>query len=395
VQLPDTVLQGVCEPALEHHAYDGLRYLCNLAVEQGYADLVIVLAYESWLGPHDGSSWFEQALDLLLDPLRAPAALKGLRVQLVLPAGNCRDRAAHALVQTPGGEARLHWHQPPGHEGPTHLELWAPRAAPGLAVRITPPGGPASPMLPWGSAASWGLGADSLACAVMHPSSPGGADRPQLALRIAPTATWGPGAAAPHGTWMLELQGQPGSLEGLHARIGRVEPALRVPRRQQQAHFVQRTAAESQRDRLHTLSGHAGGQRVTVAGAFLDQRFPHVDLPAFDNRDRPRRYLLNGDPPGRSLLRDRAAAYSGSGPSEGARLGPDVSVAVEDGLAWPGLLSLGSTPAAVTRLSGTSTAAPLAARKAADDTAKPTAGPPQSGGPASPDPAMGPLALRI
>jgi hypothetical protein len=174
-----------------------------------------------------------------------------------------------------------------------------------------------------------------------------------------------------------------------------VEPALTVPRRHQQALFVQRTPQESHSDRLHTLNGHACGQRVSVAGAFHDASFPYADLPAFDNRDRPRRFLVAGDPPGRALLHNRAAAYSGSGPSEGARLGPDVSVTVEDGLAWPGAPSLGSTSAAVTRLSGTSTAAPLAARKAADDTAKTSTGAPTPIGPASPDPAMGPLALRI
>lgn len=402
VQLPQAVLQGVSVPALEFHAYDGLRYLCNLAVDQGYTELVVVLAYEAWVGPHDGSSWFEQALDALLDPERSgPAALGGLNVQLVLPAGNSRERAVHAQVQLNDGRAVLHWHQPPGHEGPTLFELWAPREGPAdgsselsrLEVRITPPGGPASPWLPWGYAASWGSGPGSLASALMHPASPVGAGRRQLAIRVAPTASWGGGAAAPHGTWQLDLRGPPGALQALHARIGRVEPALQAPRRHVQPHFVQRSPDQGTQDRLNTLNGHACGREVQVAGAFLDGDFPYADVPALTLRGTWRRNPLKHDPPGLAPLQGRAAAYSGAGPSEGPRRQPDVSAPVEASVLWPGVIGLGSTAAAVGRFSGTSAAAPLLARYLADQSDK-VARPRPSGQAYRVDPALGTWMLR-
>ena len=359
VQLPPSVLRCVSVPALEHHAVDGVRWLCNLARAQGYAQLVVVLAYESWLGPHDGSAWFETAMDELCNPARAvPATLQGLTVQLVLPAGNSRERDCHAQLGSTDGHAGLHWHLPPGNEDPMDLELWAPPQASALQVRLIPPGGTPSPWIGWGAAARWAHAGGTLACAVMHPSSPAGGGRPQLALRIAPTSTLGSGAIAPHGTWRLELQGDAVMQAGLHARIGRVEPALAVPRRNRQPHFVQRTPPQSEADRLNTLNGHATGRHVQVAGAFQGQNFPHVDPPAFDIRGRPVR----------SPLRNVSAAYSGAGDPAGLRQRPDASVVVEHSLLWPGVPSLGPTSASVRRLSGTSTAAPLLARALADET---------------------------
>lgn len=376
VQLPPSVLRSVSVPALEHHAVDGVRWLCNLARSLGYARLVVVLAYESWLGPHDGSAWFETAIDELCDPARAaPASLQGLAVQLVLPAGNSRERGVHARVR-PGETSVLRWQLPPGNEDPMDLELWAPAPAPGLQVRLTPPGGPPSPWIGWGQAARWAGAAGTLACAVMHPSSPAGGGRPQVALRIAPTSTLGPGAVAPHGTWQLELQGDAVTQADLHARIGRVEPASAVPRRNRQPHFVQRDPAVAEDDRLHTLNGHANGRHVQVAGSFQDDSFAYADEPAFDIRGRPVRALLPGAPAGRCPLRRVSAAYSGAGDPAGVRARPDASVVVEHSLLWPGVPSLGSTSASVRRLSGSSTAAPLLARTLADEAVGPFARPP-------------------
>jgi hypothetical protein len=389
VQLPQTVLQSVSVPALEHHAYDAVRYLCNLAATHDYQQLVIVLAYESWIGSHDGTSWFEQALDTLLNPARsAPRNLNGLRTHVVLPAGNSRQRSAHAYVASSETEAELHWHVPPGHEVPTLLELWAPLDAAGIEVRVTPPGGVASPWLAWGTASSWGTGAECRACALMHPSSPGSAGRPQLALRIAPTAPWRSRVSAPHGVWTLSLRGSTGALNDLHARIGRTAPALRGHLQVIQPHFIQRTAEEAGLDRLHTLNGHACGIHVTVAGASLATDYPYVNQPAVDNRGRPRRFLLPGDPAGLSQLQTRSAAYSGSGPTEGRRTGPDSSIALEESGLWAGVLSPGTSSASVVRLSGTSASAPLLARWSVTPPSKVTKPTPNQTQ-APDDPAMG------
>ena len=371
VQLPSSVLQSVSVAALEHHAYDGLRYLCNLAVALRYRRLVVVLAYESWLGPHDGSSWFETAVDELLDtgPAgSAPAALRGLDVQLVMPAGNSRQRAVHAQVDTDDTQAAVSWQLPPGNEDPSFLELWAPNDAAALAVRITPPGGPPTPWLSWGQAWAWAdTSGGQRAGVVLCAPQPAAGRRGQAVLRMAPTAALRPGAVAPAGTWRLEVTGPAGTLHGLHLRIGRVGPALAVPRRNRQPEFVGRTAEEANADRLHTLNGHACGQRVSVAGAMLGSGYPYLDLPAFDDRGRPRRYLPTFQPHhGRLPLRGHSAGYSGSGPTEGQRQRPDASLAVEDKHLWPGVLSLGTASASTFRLSGSSAAAPLWARELAN-----------------------------
>ena len=399
VQLPGTVLQSVSVPALERHAYDGLRYLCNLAASQNYRRLVVVLAYESWLGPHDGSSWFESAVDHLLDTEaggKAPPALRGLDVQLVMPAGNSRERAVHAQVDDTG---TVSWQLPPGNEDPTFLELWAPPVAGSLELCLVPPGGPPSPWLGWGQACCWvdEAGGQRAGLVLVPPGGRAG-PRGHGVLRLAPSAALGRGAVAPAGTWTLHLRGDTDTLRGVHVRIARVGPGLALPRRNRQPQFVNRGPDTANADRLNTLNGHACGQRVSVAGAMLGAQFPYLDLPALDARGHPRRYQAPSVAgTGRITLRGRSAPYSGSGPTEGARLRPDASLAVEDSGLWPGVLSLGTASAATFRLSGSSAAAPLWARELADRplhattaaaSSKPGAA--TAPGPATDDPALGP-----
>lgn len=373
VQLPQAVLRSVSVAALELHAYDGVRHLCNLAVEQGYRRVVIVLAYESWQGPHDGSSWFEQALDELVDHFK-DGNQASLQVDIVLPADNGRERRTHAHIAHARTEDQLQWHVPPGNEDPTWLEIWAPPGGPnGLELQVLPPGGEASPWFSWGQAGQWSApdgrrsASPPFASLVMHPRSPQSANpdgRAQALLRISPTVAR-EGSGAPHGIWHIRLRGPTGALSDLHARLGRVEPGTPVPRRNHQPQFVGRNASSLNDDRLHTLNGHAGGKRVVVVGAALAKDHAHASLPLTDGRGQSRRYRAKGASE-RIALQGASTAYSGSGPTEGSRLRPDASVQVDKTARWPGVLGLGMTAAAAVRLTGTSAATPLHARRRAN-----------------------------
>jgi hypothetical protein len=344
VQLPAEVLAAISVAALEHHAFDAVRYIIDTARELHHDHVVISFGFESWIGPHDGTSWFEQGIDAMIEE----AAANQLRVDFVTVAGNGADRAVHAECSGPG-PVELTLHVPPDNEATTLVEIWSGSGQPDLTVSLAPPRGSSSPPVGTGQAFAWSTsGGGAVAAIASCGSSVIGTGGHLLVVRIGPTCSVDSGqAAAPFGVWRMTLSCGTESIDKVHAYVGRSENPPDGSRRGRQAVFVGHDVKPA-----GSLNGHAGGRRACIAGACLSHR--HLDRKG----------------------RGREASYSGRGPLRGGTERPlDYLVAVDGGIHHKGLLGIGNRSAVVSRLSGTSVAAPLAARDRANRVLPPAGSP--------------------
>jgi Subtilase family len=93
VQLPRQVVQTPSANAIHRCILDGIQYIKHFAAANGYSKCIVVCAYGSYLGPHDGTSFFERALDAILNANEPD-------IQIVFAAGNCRKQALHVSNTT-------------------------------------------------------------------------------------------------------------------------------------------------------------------------------------------------------------------------------------------------------------------------------------------------------
>jgi hypothetical protein len=339
VQLPQVLMDCVSVAALEQHALDGFRHILKVGKEGGYKRVRISFGYESWVGPHDGSSWFEGAVAELFDD--------GLPLEIYMSAGNSRNRRAHAVLRPRDRKATVWWHVPAGNEIPVFLEVWfPPRMVTNVGIELRGPNGLCLTVAEkrTGSRVYGGQGSAQIAVCASHAL---GAEQGVALIRIAPTHTWNGSPRAPHGIWELSLSGLPDKSCEIHARLGRVQGDSNSPRAFQQPEFVDRFAEELRKaDESGTLNGHACGKGPVVCGVFYSARFPYGKV------------LEDFGP--RLVESGRSTSYSGAGPT-GARARPDLSLPMEDGIYHEGTMSIGTRSGSVWRMRGTSTAAPAGA----------------------------------
>jgi len=343
VQLPQELMDAVSVASLEHRTLDALRYIYRIGKAKGYKRIVVSFGYESWVGPHDGSSWFEAAVDALITE-----AAPSVKLQVHLIAGNSKNRKAHVQFRASEQSAGLYLAVPPDNEVPTFMEIWVPPSKGNLAIHVSPPDGSELPAVTWGQAVAYPSSANAETAVVMHRSRVLGKQMDVVVVRIAPTRSGnGYRTTAPHGLWSFRLTGDKTSLAGIHAYVGRAEADAGSPPRAHQARFVGRTPTEMVADEKGTLNGHACGSGVTVIGVYYSNDFPYSVAP-----DRS--------------FHGRSSRYSGAGPSNGSKKRPNATAGMEDGIYHFGVLSMGTRSACVYRMSGTSTAAPAWARRVAD-----------------------------
>lgn len=362
VQLPRKLLNAAFPSAVQHHALDALRHLLCVAKDRGAKQLVVSFAFESWVGPHDGSSWFDNAIEDLLDTV-------AINVEVTVVAGNAGSAGKHnsaaqpldgVHLQVSGSrsaatgrqEAEVYWQVQPDNQMVTYLELWVPtgKMAPvDLSIEVTPPGGPSLPPVRWGDAVAWPEASCPALCIVMDQSRVLGRPADMVLLRLSPTRTFDARqCAAPYGEWSLRLSAA-GPLNTIHLYIGRASGNLGAQARGRQSRLTRRSLAQRKVDRAGTLNAFAGSPRVQVATACM----------ALDS-------IYNGY---RSeLLPGRVMRYAGIGPSrDGKRTGPSFAVGFEYGPYHPGMIGIGNRSAATFRLIGTSVAGPLGARLRLDE----------------------------
>ena len=102
--------------------------------------VVINLSYGYFAGPHDGTSAFEEAIELLI----VLSTALGVTLSVVLPAGNSYLLRTHAQVsfEKIGQVVLLNWRVLPDCRTPSYLEIWLPYRAGGAGAA---PGNSKSP----------------------------------------------------------------------------------------------------------------------------------------------------------------------------------------------------------------------------------------------------------
>ena len=335
VLLPKDALDEGCRTGFGVRVLDALRYLVD-AVERyhqanGSRDptvrLVVNLSYGSLAGPHDGSSILESAMDELIHE-------RG-NLAIVLAAGNTIDpvRPTHALMVSDGKaiQPRLAWQIQPDDRTDSFVEIWfdADVDLDRVALRVTAPGG-ATHAVRVGDAMALKRCGTVVAGVVFARRSALGTSGTMalIALIAADPIDGAPGA--PGGTWTIDLDYR-GAKGSVHAWIERDDLVPGQGRRRQQSWF-DGLSAEAEPLR-YTLSSIAHGRYTTVVGGMR---------------------LADGSVP----------SYSASGPSRNrrGRQGPDISAPSDRGRVTTGLRVAGTLTGISQVFSGTSAAAPIAAR---------------------------------
>jgi hypothetical protein len=338
VQFPQ---EGIDDPSgqwLKHFAADGLFYITECAGD----DTETIVANISWgpqTGPHDGSYVLENYIEWLI---KDQWDNHGRTLIVTLAAGNSFSARAHAQVDYAAG-GTFEWILPPDGKIPAFVEFWWPKpVTPAQArLRVVPPSGPPTDVLfnpppPLPDAPWWAeitnVGGWTTALLVVNPT--GGRQ----------------GVNGPHGLWRIEIDETVGGIAAdIDVYVARADHNM-GSRRQAKASYLtddkleeHRFVAPSKRykeaqgskiRRAGTLSGIATGPTPKVAAGYV-------------------------------LKTEEPAPYSSSGPTRGARRGPDYAMVTDRSAARPGVRGAGVRTGTKFRLVGTSTAAPQLGRRLA------------------------------
>ena len=373
VQLPRGIPLAPGLGSIDRAVLDGLRYIADCAPDD--ADIAVVIDYGTDMGPHDGSSWFERALDALTEDLRAH---RNVQLNVFYAAGNAHDARRHAVIwgepkppavggDVPAAEppvapqiaGTLAWWLPMSNAAPVAMELWFAEDAPPCYLSVQPPEGGAPLQIDvsqdWLGAPPGLLPAQCVVVSQRRPGPAGGAAwQRQVLIDVGPTQ--GPDAAggapaAPAGVWRITLTPNAGQrVKPVHAYTcwGGHNPG--VPQRAHATRFVAPPDGVRQTGPVDVTgtgsvlgSGCGGSNLVWMAGGYE----------RWGKRLRAR-YSSGGGVRG-----GKRSAPLGAPP----HLGADGVAATEQSSALPGLLMLGTRSASRSRGRGTSFAAPQAARQ--------------------------------
>ncbi len=346
VQLPRAVPTAPDRGSVDLATLDGLRYIVDCAPDG--ADVAVVVDYGTEMGPHDGTSWFERAVDALVHEVDAS---RQVNLKVVFASGNSHDVDRHAVLFADATraskrlrDAELRWWVPRGSDGPAFAELWFHEAAPKAVLELHLPGGAGRVLklqLNKDGLAQWPAKGAPLAMAVSKRVQ----GQRLVMLRLAPTFALGDTPVAPAGAWSIQLTRESATAcHQVHAYTcwGGQNPGL--PQRLVASRFV---AAEKSPTAKVTgdgsLLGSACGVTPLMAGGYQ-----HWGTWA------------------RTLYSSGGAARGGhravTNPTT-HQVGADWLAVTEQLPSLPGLLLPTTRSGAWSRARGTSFAAPQAARK--------------------------------
>lgn len=352
VQLPRRLLVSPSSKAVERYVLDGLRYILDCASTH-ITKILTVVDYGSYEGPHDGSSWFELAVDALIDE----AKVRGKDLQVFFPSGNAYEQATHARIeQIPTGcTAALDWWFPPANDAPSFLEIWlkTPPVDTHVNVSVHAPDGTlvvSEPLTPASSVTKlFNAPHSTVGVVTLKPVG----DQIAVVMQVNATGTSArKGQAAPAGRWTISLSADKNmglpidvyvTWGGRNAGLPqRVHPTKLLP------------SADPQRSALVSITGvgtvlsSGCGRKTWVVGGY-EAWAPY-----------------------------RIAKYSGAGPVRGGKRGghipgagrfdphgidgAGVAAITEQSPSLPGVRNIGNRSGAFVRMIGTSTAAPQIAR---------------------------------
>ncbi len=381
VQLPPAVTLDTTGFGKDAFILDALDYIFLCAEEIAEAacgdrnaplPVVVNLSYGYTGGPHDGSSPLERGMRQRIEAREQ----KGRPTLLVMPSGNTFLSRMHgeipAAALNGGAPCTIPWRIQPTDLTPSYLEIWLPVAAAAssaaaFSLAISAPSGVAC-----ATAAPLALDTAPLAVAgsvLDEALSLGGRvigrcgveaynERwRRVLVTLAPSDPADPALpAAPPGLWRIALRktGGPALVAPVACRIHRDNDPYGYARGGRQSWFD---------DPAEELFGEDGAlARIENPPGIFVRRFGTLNGIATHDK-----VVVVAGYEGGS---DRAATYSSAGPMRSAATPPGpgdvhVSEMSDESPALPGMLGAGTRSGAVFRLSGTSVAAPQAARKLA------------------------------
>jgi hypothetical protein len=123
VQVPRAIPLAPSRGSVERCMLDGIRYVLLCAADG--ASVSIVLDYGTEMGPHNGSSWFERAVDQIV----TEAKLRSIDLFPVFCSGNGFEDSRHIVLNphaTKGKTSTIsyNWHVPRGTDSDSFMELW-------------------------------------------------------------------------------------------------------------------------------------------------------------------------------------------------------------------------------------------------------------------------------
>ncbi len=338
--------------AMNVSVLDALMYILARCTPD--AQLVVNISWGTLAGPHDGSSILEAAMDQLIE-------LHGGRLQVTVPAGNGYQSRTHANdTLAPGASLPLHWRVQPDDRTQSFLEIWIPNAAQGVEISVTPPGHEKPlPALRMGQSGMWLNHGGLPMCGLICPGESAlGVGSTCALLALAPTFSRHPKAAtAPFGSWQVTLTNTSTEPVVFDAYVERDDVALGQNTGARQSYFE---------DARYDTSGNIG--------SFVD----HPDNPTpirrsgtFNSLSTGQHTVSVGGIRRQPSLTGEFARYSPRKPDPdaarpqrpGVKKVPDTLAVSDDSPALWGVLGAGSLSGSVVRLAGTSSAAPLEARR--------------------------------
>lgn len=340
VQLPRNIPLAPARGSVERCTLDGIRYVLECAPDNSHVSVVV--DYGTEMGPHDGSSWFERALDALV----AEALARKVKLDVVFPSGNSHEAKRHAVINlskvNQNATVDLQWAVPSSNEAALTFELWCHAADAQFKFEVAPPN-TTTPVISFADAAVddikfWTHKGHVVATAIKKFER----GNCQIVFQIAATQANSSTGSAPSGVWTISLKRTNRANTGLVYAYtcwgGRNEG---FPQRLWPGKFRAEAAAINNGqvtiDGNGSLMGSACGNSPTMAGGY--ERWGYLER----------------------------ALYSSGGTSRGGRrflnaTGADYMAATEQSPTLPGLACQGTRSASFVRMSGTSFAAPQIAR---------------------------------
>ena len=336
VQLPRFFSGQQVSGLLRTYVLDAVNYILSCA--EDHVAVTINLSYGSYIGPHDGSSILELALDEVIEKRRTE---KGGPTDIVIAAGNGADAQAHVSAGlNPRTSISLLWGNVPDNPTNQFIEIWLDgedQAAP-CAVRFTPPGAEPEEAHWVSRGGSRQLERDGkIISMVIAPTRVCQSDRGRMVLvAVAPTAG---GGHAPYGDWLLEINNPGITVVTVNAWVERDDPVFMSGSGPRQARFQKKDAVATR-----TLNSLGHGTRTIVVGGYVGGSFR-----------RPKYSSLG---PGRG---DEACRNPGR-PDGDPKPGPEWVAICEESDALPGIAAAAVIGAERVRLPGTSVSAAAATR---------------------------------
>lgn len=262
VNLPGATGKRPVGGMLRAQVLDGLRFILTWA--KSAQRVVVNLSYGAYAGPHDGTSMLEEAIDQAVQ-------LGNGRLQVVVAAGNARDKRLHAQATIQAGEtATFLWSNLPDDPTDSFAEFWCGEADAVLSYRVVPPGQTVGDDEGWistGQVGVWRSGQDVVASLVFAKRVCQGRNGCMALLAATGTRPRPSPAKAPHGQWRIEVRNQSRKPQVVDAWSERDEPAYGSDGVPRQARFSPSSSSRVVEER--TLSSLAHGQQTKVVGAYV------------------------------------------------------------------------------------------------------------------------------